>query len=276
MDDLTLAEKAVGAGLRLYDKFADRKTMPTNRRIFLESVLDKSKEPITETAFTPAELNTLGQIIFNKYKSIDEPLSAYEKVLTEKMAKHKAAVAAKNKDQIMFPEFVKRYEQDLDAIRAYRQGKLTPEFISLAAGKGDYPRQTTLSKLNLMDRFNIQPIVTYTDYGKDLTQARTATAGANPADALHTTLGQFKYQIDPDTGALVVVDKYDFNPMRATATTPFGLAETVATMPETGGTAIYRLLREYAGRVLPEGSGRDVRVQLNNLAPQPLNALTQR
>lgn len=276
MDDLTLAEKAVGAGLRLYDRFADRKTMFTNRRIFLESVLDKSKEPITETAFTPAELNALGQIIFNKYKSIDEPLSAYEKVLTEKMAKHKAAVAAKNKDQIMFPEFVKRYEQDLNAIRAYRQGKLTPEFISLAAGKGDYPRQTTLSTLNLIDRFNIPPIVTYEDYGKNPAQARTATAGANPVDSLHTTLGRFRYEIDPNTGALVVVDKYDFNPMRATSTTPFGLVETVATTPETGGTAIYKLLREYAGRVLPEGSGRDVRVQLNNLAPQTLNALTQR
>lgn len=276
MDDLTFTEKAVDAGLRLYDKFADRKKMTTNRRIFLESVLDKSKEPITETAFTPNELNTLGEIIFNKYKTIDEPLSTYEKFLAEKMAKHRAAVASKNKDQIMYPEFVKRYEQDLNAIRAYRQGKLTPEFISLAAGSGDYPRQTTLSTLNLMDRFNIQPIVTYREYGKNPEQARTATAGANPVDSLHTVLGQFRYQIDPDTGALVVVDKYDFNPMRATSLTPFGFAETVATMPETGGTAIYKLLRDYAGRVLPEGSGRNVRIQLNNLAPQTLNALTQR
>lgn len=276
MDDLTLTDKTINAGLRLYDKFADRKTMTTNRRIFLESVLDKSKEPITETAFTPAELNTLGQIIFSKYKSIDEPLSTYEKFLVEKMTKHKAAVAAKNKDQIMYPEFVKRYEQDLDTIRAYRQGKLTPEFISLAAGKGDYPRQTTLSTLNLMDRFNIQPIVMYEDYGKYPGRAATITAGSDPKESLLTTLGRFRYEIDPNTGALVVVDKYDFNPMRATATTPFGLAETAATTPDTGGTALYKILRDYAGRVLPEGSGRDVRVQLNNLAPQTLNALTQR
>ena len=279
--ELTLSEKAIDAGLRLYDKFADRKTMPSNRRIFLESVLDKSKNPITESAFSQSELGTLGEIIFNKYKPLSPALDKYEKHLADSVAKHKKAVAEKNKDQMMYPEFINRYTQDLDAIRSYKQGKLTPAFLELASGTPDYPRSVALSKLNLHNQFNVKPAVMYEDYGIDPKQARTATAGADPRAALHTTLGRFSYQVDPTTGALVVVDRYDFNPPQSGLTGRYGTAapisvDAVANASEGGGSAVYKLIRQYAGRVLPEGSGRDVRVQLNNLAPLSNNSLTNR
>ena len=281
--ELSPGEKVVEAGLRLYDRFANRKEMPTNRRIFLESVLDKTKEPINETAFTPAELSTLGEIIRNKYKTIDQPLTQYEQYLADRMTSHAKAVAEKNKDRIMYPEFAQRYAQDLEAIRAYKQGKLTPEFIELASGVQDYPRSVALRELKLSKKlnkdFNVKPIVGYEDYGIPETKARQVFAGSDPRAALHTTLGRFRYEVDPQTGSLVVVDKYDFNPPvgflgGAKTAQPIGAEQLVTNPVEGMEGGIYGLIRQYAGRVLPEGSGREVRIRLNNLAPLPRNALT--
>jgi hypothetical protein len=279
--ELTLGEKAVKAGLQLYDKFADRKTMPTNRRIFLESVLDKSKEPITEASFSPEELGTLTEVIFNKYKPLGPALEKYEKFLAERINQHTKAVAAKNKDQIMYPEFVQGYSKDLAAIRAYKEGKLTPDFLNLASGQSNYVRSNALGRLGIENKFNIKPAVAYEDYGIDPEQARSALAGADPRSALHTTLGRFQYSVDPTTNALVIVDRYDFNPYRSVFTNKPVAQQTVsvddvAVSPEGGGSGIYKLLRSYAGRVLPEGSGRDVQVRLNNLAPLAPNALVNR
>lgn len=277
----TLGERAIELGLRTYSRFADRKTMPTNRRIFLESVLDRSREPITEAAFSPAELTTLGEIIRAKYVPIEPALFEYEKYLADALEKHVKAVATKNKDRIMYPNFASRYKEDLAAIRAYKQGKLTPTFLALAAGELDYPRSLALGRLNLAQRFNVKPAVGYEDYGIDPEQARVATAGDDPRAALHTTLGRFGYEVDSDTGALVVVDKYDFNPPISSITgktkTPRQVwLDELPVTPEGGGSATYNLLRRYAGRTLPEGAGRDVRIRLNNLAPPPANELVRR
>jgi hypothetical protein len=276
--NISASERLVESGLRLYDRFSDRKAMPTNRRIFLESVLDKSKEPITETSFSPAELNILGEIIRNKYTKIEPALAEYEKYLTGAMEKHNRAVLTKDKDRIMYPEFAKRYSQDLAAINAYRQGKLTPEFLNIAAGVQDYPRDVALRNVPLRNTFSVKPVIGYEDYGIDDDKARQATAGADPRAALHTTLGRFRYEVDPVTGSLVVVDRYDFNPpvsvfTGVTKTSPRIGAEQLVMSPEGFEGGMYGLLRQYAGRVLPEGSGRDVKIRLNNLAPVPKNSL---
>jgi hypothetical protein len=269
-EDLTLGEKIVESGLKLYDRFSDRKTMPANRRIFLESVLDKTKNPITESSFNKAELDALLEVIFNKYKAIEPAIDQYEKYLLSRIKIHNKAVAAKDKDRIMYPDFAKRYLEDFEAIKAYKQGKLTPVFLELASGLEDYPRHHALKAAELRSNsFNVKPIIGYEDYGIDVHKARQALAGQDPRAALHTTLGRFRYEIDPATNNLTIVDRYDFNPL----TTPRVTAEQVLTSPEPLQGGVYGLLRQYAGRVLPDGSGRNVRVQLNNLAPAKKNNL---
>lgn len=277
--ELTLGEKAVEAGLRLYNKFADRKTMPTNRRIFLESVLDKSKDPITEKAFSPEELETLSNIIFNKYAPLVPALKQYEDFLKTKLREHDLSVAAKNKDRILYPEWESLYRNDLDAIQKFSQGQLTPTFIDITSGSPNYKRDEQLSKLGIRDVFDVKPVISYEDYGVPYTAARQAMAGADPRAALHTTLGRFKYEADPATGGLLVVDKYDFNPLvspftGATKPMPRIGAEQLVTNPLEGmGGGLYGLLRQYAGRVLPEGQGRDVKVRINRLAPASVNRM---
>jgi hypothetical protein len=99
--------------------------------------------------------------------------------------------------------------------------------------------------------------VQYPDYYNLMTQQRkekgtipaslmpSILSVADPIGNIQTTLGRFTYSRDAD-GNLIIIDKYDFNK-------PSNL----------GG--MYGLLRNYAGEKIPEGSGRDVRINLGKV-----------
>jgi hypothetical protein len=69
----------------------------------------------------------------------------------------------------------------------------------------------------------------------------------DPLGNVQTTLGRFTYSRDKN-GNLVVVDKYDFNPV-----------------PSFSGS--YGAIRNYAGEKIPIGSGREVMINLGNSDP---------
>jgi hypothetical protein len=69
----------------------------------------------------------------------------------------------------------------------------------------------------------------------------------DPIGNVQTTLGRFTYSRDAN-GNLVVVDKYDFNPI-----------------PSLSGA--YGAIRNYAGEKIPKGSGREVTINLGNADP---------
>jgi hypothetical protein len=69
----------------------------------------------------------------------------------------------------------------------------------------------------------------------------------DPIGNVQTTLGRFTYSRDAN-GNLVVLDKYDFNPI-----------------PSLSGA--YGAIRNYAGEKIPKGSGREVRINLGNTDP---------
>jgi hypothetical protein len=69
----------------------------------------------------------------------------------------------------------------------------------------------------------------------------------DPIGNVQTTLGRFTYTRDAN-GNLVVVDKYDFNPI-----------------PSFSGA--YGAIRNYAGEKIPRGSGREVMINLGNADP---------
>ena len=75
-----------------------------------------------------------------------------------------------------------------------------------------------------------------------------------PYGQMQTTLGQFNYQKDPKTGDIKITDTYNFNPL-----------ETSKNESDLG---VYGAIREYAGRQLPEGSGRPVNINLLGDVPQ--------
>lgn len=287
MAEETLGERVVGGLLRTYSKYADRKTMPTNRRVFLESVIDRRKDPITEAAFKPEELADLSAVVSEKYRNLPEAVDQYAAYLEKSLASHDAAVKAKNRDSIMYPEFESQYRKDLAAVKAFRAGKLTQDFLDLASGTRTYERSVALNEASrggedLRTKFNVRPYIKYDDYNQnpdDAAAAHTTWATA-PRAMLRTTLGQFRYAVDPKTGALVITDTYDFNPPKGflglgPATTPPPVGE--GQVAEGGATdgGLYGLIRQYAGRVMPPGSGRSVRVQTNALAPKPRNSMAE-
>jgi hypothetical protein len=277
--DLTLTERAIESGLRLYDRFADRSQMPTNRRIFLETVLDRSRQPITEQSFKPQELQYIRELVFRPYQMNAEQYAKYGRHLESVLDKNKTAT----KDKRLYPEVRQLYEKQLAAINAFQSGRLTQDFIDLAAGKQYIdqkaePKQWDESGVstewaNFKGAFQIRPAVTYENYAidpqrqtSDIRTDRTATAGSLPREAVHLTLGQFGYKVNPVTGGLEVIDTYDFNPPNfmgaPTSARPAGVESVGTAIEGSRGDAVYNILRNFAGRVTPPGQGRPVQVNL--------------
>jgi hypothetical protein len=278
----TFAERLVGGAIRLYSRNADRAAMPTNRRVFLDSVVDKRKDPITESSFTPAELTELSNVVAAKYAPLREPVNQYAAYLQKRLASHEAAVKAKNPDKMMYPEAVAQFQNDLTAIQAFNAGKLTQDFLGLASGKQTYfrdqaMREASRDNKDLRDIFNVKPSVQYSDYDPASRPKARSIFSSSPSAMLQTTLGRFNYAVDPKTGGLVITDSYDFNPRQnlLTATTRPTQPLNEVDLAEPLGGGAYGLIRQWAGRAMPPGAGRPVRVQTNALAPPMQNGLAK-
>jgi len=267
--------------LRVYDRMSDRSKMPSNRRVFLETVLDRSKEPITERSLKPEEIDALGKLIRRKYEPIQKPLAQYEAHLRARLAQHEQAMLAGNRDRMIYPEILNRYLADSRAIRDFREGFVTQDFLDLAAGRAtDRGRQLALQESGTRGMFNVPPHVQYEDYPIDQKRARTASAGRDPYASLSTLLGRFRFGVQD--GNLTIEDNYDFNPPKAsftgtegrsTGASIDGVAAAAPGAVEGQGSGLYSALRDFAGTAVPPGQGREVRIRLNSLAPEPINAL---
>jgi hypothetical protein len=276
--DLTFADKLVGAGLGLYGRNVNREDLPLHKRIFLESVVDARKDPITEASMKEPERQALMSVVRSKYKSIEPDLTTYEKYLVKSLASHQKAVAAKNKGKILYPEFFAQYKKDLDAIKQYKKGVITQDFIDLASGDSQtYEREVGLRSAGVADVaniFSIGPNLGYEDYLIDALKnpsdpSGLSVFGSHTPVALNRTFGRIGYTVDPKTKQLVFQENYDFNPL------PPGYKGSteghLAGASEGGGDPLYKAIRLYAGKVLPPGQGRPVNVRLNQLPNAPQN-----
>jgi hypothetical protein len=276
----SLGERVLESLLRAYDRYANRQSMPTNRRVFLETVLDRSRQPITEQSFRPEEVAYIRNMVMRPYQMNAGIYKQYGDWLQQRLERDKSA----KKDSKLYPEFRQSAEKQLSAIREFEKGRLTQDFIDVAAGKEYFfddavgALKQTPEYANFRNAFQIRPAVTYENYAMDPElrsgdpgRDRFASAGATPRQAVHLTLGQFGYRVDPATGNLVAYDTYDFNPPinpltgRPEPQAPLGLypvAENTASSPELGTTGLYNMLRQYAGRKVPPGQGRPVNINL--------------
>jgi len=274
--DLTLADKLVGLGLNLYGKNVNREELPLNKRIFLESVVDARKDPITEASMREPERQALMSVVLNKYERpyIKSKLSTYERYLANALKEHKQAVAEKNKDKQMRPSFVALFNKDLNAIRQFRKGAITQDFIDLTSGGLiSNERLYGLTNSGAGIQWFTKPNIGYEDYPVESSEDRSVFVNRTP-EALEQTLGRIAYTVDPKTKQLVFKEEYDFNPIPPDA--PSSTEAALAATPEGGGGPLYRAIRLYAGKVLPPGQGRPVNIRLNQLAPPPQNALITR
>jgi hypothetical protein len=118
-----------------------------------------------------------------------------------------------------------------------------------------------------MDPSGVSGVIQYKDYfpflsSKETSQAAGVNAGdRNPYENIRTSLGQFRYVIDPVTGTVRVIDQYDFNRLQE---------NRVNQALQRGDYVMntldpYSALRIYAGERMPPGTGRPVSIQIPGL-----------
>jgi hypothetical protein len=273
--ELTLADRIVEQGLRAYGSLANREELPLHKRIFLESVVDARKDPITEASLREPERKALAEVVRSKYEQplVKTKLSVYEKWLAKTLQENKQAVARKDKDKMMIPTFTAQFEKDLNAIRDYKRGVITQDFIDLTAGGLiSNERLYGLTKSGAGIQWFTKPNIGYQDYPIDSSEERSVFANRTP-EALEQTFGRIAFNVDPKTKQLVFREDYDFNPLPPGA--PSSTEAALAATPEGGGGPLYRAIRLYAGKVLPPGQGRPINVRLNQLAPPAQNSLAR-
>jgi hypothetical protein len=251
-DKLTFGDKyLVEPALDLYSKIMGRESLPANKRIFLDSVRGGDRSQITEKNFSPDELAQMDELIRGRYKKLSEPLTKYGQHLEEVL---KGKLSKEEKSQ---------YMTDLEMIKKFQAGQFTPGLMALA--EGEEPSNARRRGLvmsgaagDLAKLGKILPQMTYADYPKGVVQkSRSLSAGKIPAESNATSLGQFKYGLGPD-GNFVIKDDYDFNERKG--------SEDLDAVPSVVTEGLYGRLREYAGRKMPPGQGREVLVNLQKRA----------
>ena len=251
-DKLTFGDKyLVEPALDLYSKIMGRESLPANKRIFLDSVRGGDRSQITEKNFNPDELAQMDELIRGRYKGLSEPLTKYGQHLEEVL---KGKLSKEEKSQ---------YMTDLEMIKKFQGGQFTPGLMALAEGEEpskERRRGLVMSGAagDLAKLGKILPQMTYADYPKGVVQkSRSLSAGKIPAESNATSLGQFKYGLGPD-GSFVIKDDYDFNERKG--------SEELDAVPSVVTEGLYGRLREYAGRKMPPGQGREVLVNLQKRA----------
>jgi hypothetical protein len=250
----SLFSSLVGGGLSLYDKAVDRNELPANKRVFLESMLDKNRSDITESKLSKSEQDALKELVWTKYSVLAEPLQKYKDYL-EKLTTRKDAKLFYSPDQL------EQAKQDLNTVNAYFDGKITPELLKLAnldrgtrAGTANLLREAGVNR----KQFNIYPNIQYDDYssspGEVMGNFSVFSGSYDPKSAIQTLLGRFNFDVDKQ-GNLKIKDAYDFN-------APASGASKEAIYEAAPVMGPYQMLREYAGEQMPPGQGRNVNISV--------------
>jgi hypothetical protein len=250
-NDRTLGERAFETISKGYRDFVGAKNLPADKRIYMESVIDRRRDPLTEKSFRPDELNIIRDVIMKRYDAIKpklkEDVAAMRPNAVEAL---REAAAARNPEARAF--HMDRYREitaNMQSIQSYLQtGKLSPKLV-------DWAKQYGVAS-------NIQ----YEDYDNpsevNLDSGSTNLSAPGKQTHIGQTLGRFNYSADP-SGNINVTDTYDFGlgflNNKQTANSPVSLTDLFA--PKQAAV-------KYARKYLPESQGRPVNIRINSAAPK--------
>jgi type II secretory pathway pseudopilin PulG len=247
--DRTLGERLFETAAKGYRDIRGAENLPAHERIYMESVMDRRRDPITEKSFKPDELNAIRDVITRRYNAIQPKLKEDVTAMRPNAAEAlREAVAARNPEARAF--HMDRYREitaNMQSIQSYLQtGKLNPKLIDWAK------------------KYDIQPNIQYENYGKPDRIGLPYRTASDTESQVGQVLGRFTYTADPQ-GNLSIADKYDFDPYKLTAETefmrtPIGLGDFISSPKQVA--------RKYAGKYLPPEQGRPVSIQLNAAAPK--------
>lgn len=159
-------------------------------------------------------------------KVLDETLSGVSSPITEKDM---------TSDQLSFIKDLIKFKEDKNAEYEKKFGK-----------GSSYSRPNTIAYSDYYDWWKSQP-----EDKRPPIMNQGMESMLTPYGQTQTVLGQFTYNKDPKTGNISISDVYNFNPL-----------ETSKDEQALGG---YGTIREYAGRQLPNSTGRPVNILINPL-----------
>ena len=206
--------------------------LPLDKRVYIESAVDRNKNPVTERSLNADEQTKLRDIIMRRYDAIKPQLT---QELTESRSRAADALrranAVKN-DPGMRRIYLDEYKNEAENIRGisgyFASGRVNPTVVRIGGYMG------------------VKPNIQYKDYDTD-----------NTSRSLLQTLGRFTYTADAN-GNIIVKDKYDFN--ATDAARKLNVADLI-----NPSNAAYA----YGAQRLPPGKGRPVSIQINSAAPKP-------
>lgn len=253
MAEKPLAERIFVGASKGYRDFRGAENLPADKRIFMESVIDKRRDPITERSFNPREISTIRNLIVSRYDRLKDEFK-------QDVAKYRANAqeALREANAARDPEVkawhLKRF-RNLTATRLALQeylstGKLNPKVVEHAKGY-NVPAYIRREDYENPDEINV-------DTGASL------STGGRDTD-IGQTLGRFNYTVD-DVGNINITDTYDFgsghNPLTGAPTRnkPINVGDLIP--PKQAAAKL-------GFRELPEGRGRPVSIRINSIAPKP-------
>ena len=257
MPDKPLGETIFEGAAKGYRSLFGAENLPLDKRIYMESVIDRRRDPITEKSLNADEQEQLRNLIASRYDRIKPQL---KQDMVELRAN--AAEALREASATRNPEtrawHLNRYKgisQMLNGIKSYFDtGKLNPVLV-------DYAKNRVPTNIQREDYQN--PGEINSDRGSSLTPPGRDTN-------IGQTLGRFNYNVD-NAGNLLVTDAYDFGAGAAGffggeaghRQKPIGVSDLIAPKQAAAKLGYKRL---------PEGQGRPVKIKINSMAPKKKEA----
>lgn len=253
MPDKTFGESAFETLSKGYRSLVGAEDLPLDKRIYMESVIDRRRDPVTEKSLTADEREQLRNLITSRYERIKPQLKQDMVDLRQNAAEAlREASASRNPEERAW--HLKRYKnitQMLNGIKSYFEtGRLNPTLV-------DFARREIPTNIQREDYEN--PYEINADTGESLAPPGKDTA-------IGQTLGRFNYKVD-ESGNLLITDQYDFGPGAAGLLgtpnhrkTPIGVGDLITPKKAAAKLGYKRL---------PEGKGRPVQIRINSAAPPP-------
>lgn len=252
MAEKTFGERLFEGASKTYRTLVGNEDLPLDKRVYMESVFDGRREPITEKSLNPKEIEQLRALIVSRYERI-KPQLQQSVVEMRANAQQALRAAAATKDPEMRAAYLKGYKNitaTMNGVKSFLQtGILNPAVVDFAK-MYDVP-----SYIRREDYEN--PYEINTDTGA------TGTRSGRDSE-IGQTLGRFTYSVDPQ-GAITVKDTYDFGPGangftgKPTRTEPIYVTDLIT--PK-------RAAAKLGYKTLPEGKGRPVTIRINSMAPK--------
>jgi len=247
--DRTLGERLFETAAKGYRGIRGVENLPADQRVYMESVIDRRRDPLTEKSFTPEELEVMRGVITRRYDALkpkfQQDISGMRSTAAQIL---RGAYAAK--DPAIRQSELNNYRRVANHIKGLQSFLDTGALNPVVLGYGKF--------------YGVKPNVQYDDYKDSLKINADQVASSSVEGAVGQTLGRFTYDVDPQ-GIIKIKDTYDFGSGVDAFT-----GEPVPTERIGVGSLFnpkHAAVR-YGRTYLPEGQGRPVAIQLNAAAPK--------